>query len=313
MVGTINFCDKEFPVLLKEISDCPKKLYYKGVPDSRIFDSCIAVVGSRRQSEYGTDVTSKLIREIASYGITVVSGFMYGIDSLAHEACLDVGGKTVAVLGYGINRRHASYNIGLAEKIIESGGLIISEYPDKFPADKWTFPRRNRIVAGLCKAVLVVEAAKNSGSLITANFAIKYNRGLFAVPGQINSIVSAGTNNLIKEGKAKMAVSGDDILKFYGFGVVEGPKDRSKLKNSNKRGQETFNKVNLDIVEKRRADIHSMVGEDATKIYDCIIIEPLSLNKICQKTSLSASDAGYFLTKLELMGFVGEKGGKYSV
>src|SRR3990167_6589809 len=215
MEQAIKIEDKKYPKLLKAIgSQAPKKLYYKGNWSEDIFENCLAVVGSRHLTSYGKKITKQLVTEIAGAGITVVSGFMYGGDEAAHQATVIVGGKTIAVMPCGIDLIHPEYQEKLYNEILEKKGLIISEFEGKFLPTNWTYARRNRIVAGLSKAILVVEAGLNSGSLITAKYAKKNGRKIFAVPGQITSDVSKGTIKLIKEG-AEVATEAGDILKYY--------------------------------------------------------------------------------------------------
>lgn len=188
---------------LLDLSTPPKHLYFSGRRNLKIFENCVAVVGSRKMSDYGTRVVEKVVPDLVSKGKTVVSGFMYGVDQYAHRVCVENGGKTIAVLGWGIDTRLDGEDLKLAQKIITSGGLVISEWESQ-KASHWTFPARNRIVAGLCKEVIVIEAATSSGSLITARLALKLKRELWAVPGPITSRTSMGTNNLIANSQAKM-------------------------------------------------------------------------------------------------------------
>lgn len=188
---------------LADLSTPPKKLYYLGKWDPKIFEKCTAVVGSRRMTDYGQRVVEKIIPQLVQQNKTVVSGFMYGVDQYAHQVCLESGGKTIAVLGWGIDQELTGQDQKLAQKIIDSGGLLISEWEEQ-KATHWTFPLRNRIVAALSDEVIVVEAAEKSGSLITARIAAKLERKILAVPGPITSRTSVGTNKLIAEGKAKM-------------------------------------------------------------------------------------------------------------
>lgn len=178
-------------------------LYYQGTWDDRVFDKCIAVVGSRRITEYGRRVVEKIVPQLVQDGWTIVSGFMYGVDQTAHLAAVECGGKTIAVLGWGIEYPLDDYDRDLAEKIIKSGGLLVSEWQSQRPL-YWTFPMRNKIVATISQEVIVVEAAAKSGSLITVELAQKLGKKIWAVPGPITSSVSAGTNMLIKSGQAEM-------------------------------------------------------------------------------------------------------------
>lgn len=208
---------------LSDLPSPPKELYAIGTWNPKIFKSCVAVVGSRRMTEYGRRVVEKIVPQLVFEKKTVVSGFMYGVDQYAHEVCIENGGRTIAVLGWGINRELENGDRKLAQSIINSGGIIISEWEEQKPT-LWTFPVRNRIVAALSRDVIVVEAAAKSGSLITANIAQKLKRNLWAVPGPITSRTSEGTNGLIAEGKAQMWVgqsekrkeSDDPILKTLG-------------------------------------------------------------------------------------------------
>ncbi|MCL4390246.1 MAG: DNA-protecting protein DprA [Patescibacteria group bacterium] len=191
---------------LKQLLDLglpPKELFYQGEWEKNLFKNCAAVVGSRRMTEYGRQVIEKLIPQLIFEGKTIVSGFMYGADQYAHKICLDNGGKTIAVLGWGINVPLSGEDKKLAGRIVDNGGLLLSEWEAQ-KSTLWTFPQRNRIVAALCSEVFIIEAAIQSGSLITARLARGLKRKVWAVPGPITSKTSAGTNNLIAAGQAQM-------------------------------------------------------------------------------------------------------------
>lgn len=190
-------------VRLRDVSNPPRDVYFSGKWNPEIFDSCVAIVGSRRMTDYGRRVIEKIVPRLVFEKKTIVSGFMYGVDQYAHEVCIENGGKTIAVLGWGITRVLEGTDLKIANRIISSGGLLLSEWKDQKPT-LWTFPVRNRIVAALSADIIVVEAAVKSGSLITANIARKLKRRLWAVPGAITSRLSGGTNMLIAEGYAKM-------------------------------------------------------------------------------------------------------------
>lgn len=179
------------------------KLYYQGEWREELFAKCVAVVGSRRMTEYGRRAIEKIVPQLVQDGWTIVSGFMYGVDQYAHRTCVECGGKTIAVLGWGIDERLEASDQRLAEEIISSGGLLVSQWEDQKPA-LWTFPARNRIVAAIARETIVIEAALKSGSLITADFTLKLGKKVWAVPGPITSRVSEGTNQLIAEGKASI-------------------------------------------------------------------------------------------------------------
>lgn len=196
---------QSFPQLksLLDLSTPPKQLYFSGTLDLDIFKNCVAVVGSRRMTGYGQSAIERVIPPLVTNKQTVISGFMYGVDQYTHQVAIESGGTTIAVLGWGIDTKLTGTDLQLAEKIIASGGLMISEWKTQKPAH-WTFPARNRIVAALSREVIIVEAAEKSGSLITAALAAKLKRKLWAVPGPITSRTSKGTNRLIAIGRAKM-------------------------------------------------------------------------------------------------------------
>lgn len=205
----ITFWDDEYPPQLKQIYDPPAFLFVKGsfIPEDKY---SIGIVGTRLPSNYGKLVAEKLCSELARSGLTVVSGLAYGIDTLAHRHALQSGSRTLAVLGSGVDVIYPNENMRLAEKITENGALV-SEFPLGTGPDRTNFPRRNRIICGLSLGIVVVEAGKKSGALITAEMALEQNREVFAVPGNIDSVKSLGTNDLIKQG-AKMVTSAEDIL-----------------------------------------------------------------------------------------------------
>lgn len=212
IVNTITKTHACYPALLKKIYDPPARLYSRGTlpePNAPFF----AIVGSRLPTPYGRAVVHDIVRTLATNGVIIVSGMARGIDSLAHQAALDVGGRTIAVLGSGINDAaiYPPEHRDLANRIIESGGAVLSEYPDDTPPQKHYFVARNRIIAGMSVGTLVIEAREKSGSLITARFALDEGRAVFAVPGPITNQNSAGTNGLIKQG-AHLVTSADDIL-----------------------------------------------------------------------------------------------------
>lgn len=190
---------------LCDLSTPPKKLFFQGNWNPEIFDDCVAIVGSRKMTNYGERAIEKIVPGILQQGKTIVSGFMYGVDQYAHQICCESGGKTIAVLGWGINHKLTGDDLKLAEKIINTGGILLSEWERQKPTH-WTFPARNRIVAALAQEVIIIEAAEKSGALITAKLASKLKRVVWAVPGPITSRTSAGTNNLLAIGKAKMWV-----------------------------------------------------------------------------------------------------------
>ncbi len=197
-VTILSLMDKQYPTLLKETFSPPPILYVRGSP-SLLSSTCIGIVGMRKSGPYGKQACEHFVKGLVDRGITIVSGLALGIDSIAHQTCLNQGGKTVAVLGCGVDKIYPASNKKLAQAILDQGA-IISEFPPGTPPLHNHFPRRNRIISGLSAGVLVVEAAKKSGSLITAHYAMQQGRDVFAVPGSIFSERSMGTFHLIKEG-----------------------------------------------------------------------------------------------------------------
>jgi DNA processing protein len=200
--------DARYPARLAELHDPPERLFARGVALDVLAGPAVAVVGSRSCSPYGAQVARALGRELASAGVPVVSGLARGVDGEAHRGALEAGGPTVAVLGCGIDRDYPRANASLARRIVESG-LVVSEYPPGVEPAPWRFPARNRIIAGLSDATVVVEARERSGALITADFALELGRDVFAVPGEITAALSAGTNELLRQGAAPLLSVGD--------------------------------------------------------------------------------------------------------
>jgi DNA processing protein len=226
--GGLRFVRRsELPPLLRAIHDPPPGLFVRGDAGLDLLGRpAVAVVGARQCSGYGASVARSVARELATAGLLVVSGLARGIDAEAHRGALDAGAPTVAVLGCGIDRDYPAAHAELARRIAAIG-LIVSEYAPGVEPAPWRFPARNRIVAGLCAATVVVEARERSGALITADFALEEGREVFTVPGEISSALSAGTNGLLKLGAAPLT-SAVDVLASYGL-EVEAPREREGL------------------------------------------------------------------------------------
>ena len=272
---------------MKKIKGAPKDLYYKGtLPGPN--DKCLAIIGTRRYSPYGQQVASKISGELADAGLTIVSGLAPGIDTFSHRAVVEKRKRTIAVLGTGLDEKsiYPQTNLDLSKKIVECGGCLISELPEGTPGSKFSFPRRNRIISGLSLAVLVIEAKEKSGSLITADYAVKQNKKLFSIPGQIYSPNSAGPNRLIKNG-AKLITSAADVLIELGLQsfATSPPQDK-------------FSAENLE--EKL--------------IIEALKYEPLHVDKIIEKTKLNASIVATTLALMEISGKIhGLRGNAYSL
>lgn len=272
----------DFPSLLKEINDPPKCLYLEGDwPDDN--NKFLAVVGSRRYSRYGQEACEELIRGLIGQPIVIVSGLAIGIDTIAHQTALASDLQTIAVPGSGLSRQvlHPFSNRRLADKIIEANGCLLSELEPKQPAGIHTFPRRNRLMAGLSHAVLIIEAGEKSGTLITARLAMEYNRELLVVPGSIFSPNSRGANALIKQGAMPINTS-EDILEALGL----ENKEKTKQKNT----------TNLSITEQ--------------KIIDILFSDSLPRDELIEKIGLPVSEANALLLALEIKGFLKETMGE---
>jgi DNA processing protein len=204
--------DGVYPALLREIFDPPITLYLRGEWEACFEQPCVAIVGSRRSSTYGQNAASMLARDLATRGVTIISGLARGIDAAAHRGALEAGGRTAAVVGTGLDQVYPRDHRKLADEIVAAGGSIVSEFPLDTPPAPQNFPYRNRVISGLSLGVLVVEAAENSGSLITARLALEQGREVFAVPGNITSRNSFGTNYLIKGAGAKLIQQWQDIV-----------------------------------------------------------------------------------------------------
>ena len=282
---TVEINNSKYPHLLKQISSPPQKIYYKGKWNSKLFKNCLAVVGTRQMTNYGRRITDELVTKIASAGITIVSGFMYGVDAQAHKAALLAGGRTIAVMPCGIDLIHPGYQKKLYEEILANDGLIISELEADHPPALWTYPKRNRIIAGLSLATLVIEAGHNSGSLITASLAKEFGRKIFAAPGPLTSSLSQGTLQLIKEG-ASMVISANDILADYG---ITNPEYLANCFSCS-----GLNKLEQSIIER-------------------LAQEPREIDVLSRLVNVSASEVGATLSLMQLRGIVSEEQGKYYV
>lgn len=276
-----SFNDVQYPALLKEIYDPPVVLFCKGEikPEDQ---NGLAIVGSRKLTEYGRRVTEQLASEAALYGITIVSGLARGIDSVAHKSALSQGGRTIAVLGSGVLHIYPPENKTLAEKIIQNGAIISEFYPEEGPK-KENFPKRNRIISGISIGTVVTEAAINSGALITASLALEQGREVFAVPGNITSKNSEGTNYLIQKG-AKLVTKIEDILEEI-MQFVPSLKKRNK--------NET-----VELSSEERAIFN-------------ILDEPLTVDEVVLKTGISISKVLEILLKFEITGLINKIEGKY--
>src|SRR3989344_4504409 len=277
-----------YPKLLAQISDPPKKLYCRGNLNLLNYE-CIGVVGTRKLTPYGKESAQYITRGLATAGFTIVSGLAMGIDAVVHQATLDAGGKTIAVLGGGVDDKDIGprINFALAQNILSKGGLLVSEHPDSSKVVRASFAIRNRIVSGLSKGVVIIEADRDSGSLITAKSALDQNRDVFAVPGNIFSQKSIGSNDLIKNG-AKLITSAGDVTDEYGYNLNLFSKEGDiSTKNP---------------VQKSIFDILQDKGESSTDEIPSYL------------TSISISDILSSLSVLEINGLIKQSSnGKYRI
>jgi DNA processing protein len=226
-IESLFFTDKNYPQRLKTCNDGPVMLYYKGNSNLNV-DKIVAVVGTRTPSVYGKQVTEKLIEDLSNSGCLVVSGLAYGIDITAHKSALENGLNTVGVLAHGLDRVYPSVHSQYAEKMILHGGLLTEHLSETNP-DKENFPKRNRIVAGMCDALVVVESKRGGGSLITATIANSYNKDIFAYPGKANDLLSEGCNGLIKSNRANLIESAADMLYIMNWNEEKNKKKKTQI------------------------------------------------------------------------------------
>ena len=299
MIRKITIKDAEYPENLKNIYDPPKMLYVNGalIPEDKL---AVALVGSRRASIYGLETCERLAYELASRGVTVVSGMARGIDASAHRGALKAKGRTIAVMGSGHSHIYPAENKKLYEEIVKSGA-VVTEFEDDAPPLPGNFPRRNRIISGLSLGVVVVEAAKNSGALITAGLALEQGRDVFAVPGKISSMTSSGANELIKDG-AKIVLSVDDILEeLSGF-------EREAISR-----REVKAKADGAITRMTKAYIYNSLTDDERKVYKALSDEPVYMDEVLAKSNLEPAKAYKVILGLELKKLIKELPGKQFV
>ena len=270
--------DSEYPALLRELHDPPPGLFLRGAGEAELLRRPgIAIVGARACSSYGAQVARLLGRELASAGLVVLSGLARGVDAEAHRGALEAGGLTAAILGCGIDRDYPAAHAQLARRVCDQG-LIASEYAPGVEPAPWRFPARNRIVAGLAAATVIVEARERSGALITADFALETGREVFAVPGEITSSLSAGTNALLRLGATPLTSSGDVL---EALGIV--PVDTAPVQ----------------------------FGEHAAAVLAELAKEPAGADQLIRDTGLDAPAVATALAELELAGAVAEAEGLY--
>jgi len=280
--------DGSYPALLREIADPPITLYVKGDWQACFDLPCVAVIGSRMCSTYGENASEMISRDLASRGICVVSGLARGIDTAAHRGAIRGGGKTIAVLGTGIDGVYPKENARLVAEIMESGGAVVSQFPLGTPPLKDNFPYRNRIISGLCLGIVIVEASERSGSLITARLAMEQNREVMAVPGNITSRNSIGTNYLIKSG-AKLVQQWQDVVAELPSEIAAEilPPKIEKANGKNESRQEEVVPIDLSDTERK---VWSLLSAD----------EPVHIDNLLETSTLSFGDLNTALVGLDI-------------
>ncbi|MFN2140302.1 MAG: DNA-processing protein DprA [Candidatus Promineifilaceae bacterium] len=280
-ITLLTWNSPDYPHYLREVDSPPPLLYVVGSLED-IDRWAVAVVGTRRVTAYGRQVTQELVSGLVRSGVTIVSGLARGIDAIAHKAALDHGGRTIAVLGSGPDNIYPPEHRDLARQIVRGHGAVISDYPLGTQPDAKNFPPRNRIISGLSLGVVVVEAGARSGASITAQFALEQGREVFAVPGNVNRPASQGTNRLIQQGTAKLVTNANDILE----------------------------ELNLTMVFEHSAVQQALpdTAEEAA-LFEYLSAEPVHVDALSRATGLSSQEVSSTLTLLELKGIVRQVGG----
>ena len=280
-MNKVYISDKNYPELLKKISNPPSELYFNGNLNQKE-KYPLAVVGTRKISDYGRQITEYFVKVLAQAGVTIISGLALGVDGLAHKTALQANGKTIAVLGSGLNNIYPTTHKKLAQDIIDSGGAVVTEYEPDVNPSKITFPARNRIISGLSLGVLVIEAPQKSGALITAIQAIKQDRKVFVIPARIYDKNSVGSNDLLKKG-AQAVMSPEDILKSLG--------------------------IKSSFIKKKR--INNLSPQE-NQLLGFLDKEAISIDDLVEKSNLPAHKIVALLTEMEIKGVIKSLGaGKY--
>lgn len=280
--------DSDYPRWLLEIPDAPPVLYYQGrveLLENRGLQPAVAIVGTRKPSDYGRRWARRLSAALAQAGVTVVSGLADGIDTEAHRSCLDAGGRTIAVVGTGLDIVYPQFNQGLAEQVAHQG-LLLSEHPAGTPPDRNHFPRRNRIIAGLCRATLVIEAPQKSGSLITARLANEYGREVYALPGTLDNYRASGCLMLISQG-AQVILGETELLKMLGT-------------------LPPLLKPEAPLPEAAIPGLFPDLDPELQQVLQAVTLEPVAVDTIVQKSDLSTGTVLSALAQLEIIGLISQ-------
>lgn len=280
----VAYSQTVYPDKLRQIADPPPYFFYRGDPGC-LEKPALAIVGSRKPSDYGRRMAARIAGELAAAGVTIVSGLAFGVDAFAHTEALETGGLTVAVFGSGLDIIYPSAHRELAGRISHAGCLI-SEFPRGTKPERFNFPVRNRIISGISEGVLVVEAGRRSGALVTARLALEHNREVLAIPGSVDNELSFGPNDLIKQG-AVPVTSADDVFRNFGW-------HRSENRAA------------------RNVDLSLLSGEELN-LYDRLSIQPIHFDEIARKIEIGPAKMAELLLKLEIKGFILRKPGNFVV
>ncbi|MFA7191934.1 MAG: DNA-processing protein DprA [Candidatus Paceibacterota bacterium] len=274
---------EQFPKALLEIPQPPKELYIRGVLPKENEYVFLAVVGSRNHTNYGRDICEKLIAGLRGYPIVIVSGLAMGIDTIAHRSAMKAGLLTLSMPGSGLDPKvlYPKNNINLAEEIVDNGGCLLAEFPPMMKAELYTFPQRNRLMAGISKATLVIEAAEKSGTLITARMALDYNRDVLVIPGSVFSNTSSGTNRLIRQGATPITNS-TELLEALGFEVDKSMSEKDK---------------------------YADCGEDEMKIIK-LLDDPMERDDLVRASGMNIASANALLSIMEIKELICEELGE---
>jgi DNA processing protein len=277
-VSVLHFFHPDYPGLLRQIHDPPLVLFHRGKLDLANLGKTVGVVGTRRPTVYGQRQAKQMSQDLASHGVTVVSGMALGVDSIAHWGAINAGGRTVAVLGCGVDYCYPSTNRMLYKALTENEGqAVVSEFFPGVKPEKWHFPARNRIISGMSEALLVIEAGEQSGALITAQMAFEQNREVFAVPGRVDNLMSVGTNGLIAKNQAHLCRNYNDIMNDRGWATA--PKGV------------------------RVPTVVELYGRER-EVFDLISSEPVHFDYLLEKTGMNTGELSATLTMLELAGVI---------
>lgn len=284
-INTVFFLDPEYPYRLKELPDAPILLFYRGSADISP-ERSVAFIGTRQPSEAGKNLCKSLVQALQSYGCTIVSGLAYGIDIAAHKAALEAGLPTIGVLGHGLDRVYPALHKKTALEMLEKGGGLLTEFPSGTKPDFMNFPKRNRIVAGMVDAVVVIESGRKGGSMITAELAFHYNREVLAIPGKPGDELSSGCNLLIKQNKAHLMEDAGDLIQLLNYEkAVSEPPRQVKLA------------IGLSPEQQQLLDLLKETG-------------PLQLDELLYRSGFGSAELALYLIELEFEGWVRALPGK---